>query len=451
MSSVHLSTCKGQKTIASRFDPGVAVGDASPLLRLQIALIDLPVPLADSAEIHEALRDLDQYDRGEVRELSGLPAWLDFLRAPYAEDEPLDAADVLAPRDEELAGAIAAALEWVEEHPEPPQDSHTAIREMLKRSEPGEALRFDPHAAPPFDRFHALCDSAPAFKRALDHKRPDLVDQSIEGYDAVLAEHAAADGWSDQEILDLLIHHHSKWLEDPLPDTAIIEAARKRASGADAPRDEPERPVAASVVELSPAVATIRRGLGIPVARVRKLGRKRGVFELVLEDNSVVELGTASNVQSHREVSAAVFDAVGRTIQPLKGELWRKVVDAIGKAATVEETGSAPEEETMHWVRSAARNSLKLKLDRDKPGETAKLLRDGADAPVYLGNDELFVCLPALIRHVHINHGVRPTWPEMALRLRRLGFRPELVSARDKEGVAKARLWTSPRGFKLEQ
>jgi hypothetical protein len=310
-------------------------------------------------------------------------------------------------------------------------------------------LVFRQDAAPPFDAFQQMRKDRD-FARTFDHKRPDLSDAPIEAYDAILADSAVAAGWSDQAAYDLLIFHHAQWpIEEPEPDRAIVAASREKAS---APCIEPATQDAGKAnATVPPLIAGLRRALGIPIERVRKLGRKRGVFEFVLEGGGVVELGTASALLSVREVQAAVIDAGWPTFQTYKGEQWRKIVNAIQAAAVVEETASDPGQETAHWLRMAKASTGRITLDRDKPAEMAKDLRDGANQPVYLGHGEMFVCLPALIRYVHVNCGLRPTWPEMALRLRRLGFRPEMISARDKEGVAKARLWTSPPGFTLDE
>jgi hypothetical protein len=428
----------------------ISCAGAHPLVALQAALAELPAGSVASSELHSALATLDQFDRGGIRELSGLAAWLDFLRDPWQDDGPLDDDDRPAPADTQVGALIRAALDAVRSDPEPPRDSLDALDEILKFRGPGVALAYKPDAAPPFDKFQALLERERGFARTWDHKRCDLADAPLETYEAALAGFAVADGWNNQEIIDLLIAHRARWLENPVPNPAVIVDARRRAAH-DAPQPDAAPDAAPAPVELSPAIQIVRRGLGIPVAKVRKLGRKHGIFELVLEDGDIVELGTASAVQSHREVSAAVLDAVGRTIPPLKGELWRKVVDAIAQAATVEETGNSAEEETLYWLRSAARDNLKKTLRRDNPAEAAKVLREATDTAVFLGSDELFVCLPALLKHVLVSHGNRVTWPDMALRLRRLGFRRELISARDKNGVAKMRLWTSPRGFTVEE
>lgn len=316
-------------------------------------------------------------------------------------------------------------------------------------------LVFRQDATPPFDDLQQKRKDRD-FARAFDHKRPDLADAPIEVYDAILADSAMAAGWSDQDVYDLLIFHHAQWpIDEPEPDRAIVAAARRKA---DAPDPEPATSGdLRTTATVHPLIAGLRRALGIPIERVRKLGRKRGIFEFVLEGGDVVELGTASALLSVREVQAAVIDAGWPTFQSYKGEAWRKIVNAIQAAAVVEETASDPSQETLHWLRLAGHRTTCPELDRSKPAKIAEQLSGGASQPVYRGVGEVFVSLPALIKHVHVNCGVRPTWPELAVRLRRLGFLPEMLSARwkdpslNKDVVVKARLWTSPLGFTLDE
>lgn len=312
-----------------------------------------------------------------------------------------------------------------------------------------EPLIFRRDASPPFDVIQQMRKDRD-FARTFDHKRPDLDDAPIEVYDSILADFAVAAGCSDQEVYALLIFHHAQWpIEEPEPDRSIVAAARNKAGEQQiAPTPQGGNETTSTI---PPLIAGLRRALGIPIAGVRKLGRKRGIFEFILDGGDVVELGTASALLSVRDIQAAVIDAGWPTFRSYRGEEWRKIVNAIQAAAVVEETASDPGQETQHWLHLAKVNAAPVMLDRSKPAELAAELRGGANRPVYRGRDELFVCLPALIRYVHVNCGVRPTWPEMALRLRRLGFKPEMISARDKDGVVKARLWTSPPGFTLDE
>lgn len=96
-----------------------------PVFRLQCALSEMPVPLSSSREIYDALVQVGQFDRGEIRELVGLAAWLDFLRNPYADD------DAPTVDDRELSATVVAAVLWVQTHAyEDPMDALRKLIEM---------------------------------------------------------------------------------------------------------------------------------------------------------------------------------------------------------------------------------------------------------------------------------------------------------------------------------
>jgi P4 family phage/plasmid primase-like protien len=66
-------------------------------------------------------------------------------------------------------------------------------------------LRLLPDATPPEKKLASLKENSGKFRRTLERRRPDLPDQSASGYDLSLASQAAAVGWTDQEISNLLI------------------------------------------------------------------------------------------------------------------------------------------------------------------------------------------------------------------------------------------------------
>jgi hypothetical protein len=65
-------------------------------------------------------------------------------------------------------------------------------------------------AQPPFDKFEASCQNIDGFQDTWDRKRKDMKDQSASGYDLALANMATLGGWTDQEIVDLLISFRRK-------------------------------------------------------------------------------------------------------------------------------------------------------------------------------------------------------------------------------------------------
>lgn len=97
------------------------------------------------------------------------------------------------------------------------------------------ALALRPDAEPPADKFTQLYQTCPAFAQAWNRQRPDFADQSQSSYDLSLANIAALNGWTGQEIANLIIaarRRHGQKPEKALRAgyvTKTIVAARRAA------------------------------------------------------------------------------------------------------------------------------------------------------------------------------------------------------------------------------
>ena len=96
--------------------------------------------------------------------------------------------------------------EWL---PELPKDQADTPGAPLPQFELSADLQ------PPFDKFEAACEIEPRFKLSFDKQRKDFQDQSASTYDMSLARFACMFGWSDQEIVSLLVAFRRKHKEDP--------------------------------------------------------------------------------------------------------------------------------------------------------------------------------------------------------------------------------------------
>src|SRR5262249_8511157 len=101
------------------------------------------------------------------------------------------------------------------------------------------------------------------------------------------------------------------------------------------------------------------RGKGVDVVAVRKLGDKRGEYDIVLRDRRTIELGSAGDVLTPRRVQAAIADATGIVIPLLTLAKWRRIGQEILQAAQVDACGAEPLDELQGWVSSALRNRLR--------------------------------------------------------------------------------------------
>ena len=95
-------------------------------------------------------------------------------------------------------------------------------------SGPDDPAAFDPDLGLDTDKFQASYNGNSKFAQAWDRKRPDLTDQSPSGYDMALANAAAVLGWSEQEIIDLLVDRRRK-AGAKLKGTAYYERTVRKA------------------------------------------------------------------------------------------------------------------------------------------------------------------------------------------------------------------------------
>lgn len=91
-------------------------------------------------------------------------------------------------------------------------------RYALKDASRIGSLTLNPAAQPPLDKFMLLMENDDRFKRTWEHKRStnqnDMPDQSMSSYDMSLCNLAYMSGWTDQEIVNLLIFHRAQYHAD---------------------------------------------------------------------------------------------------------------------------------------------------------------------------------------------------------------------------------------------
>ena len=86
----------------------------------------------------------------------------------------------------------------------------TKRRKKEQEQPASNGLVLDPNADPPLLKMEVLLDYDPRFRSTWRHTRRDLSDQSPSGYDLALADAAVGAGWSDQEVVNLLLAFRRK-------------------------------------------------------------------------------------------------------------------------------------------------------------------------------------------------------------------------------------------------
>ncbi len=206
-------------------------------------------------------------------------------------------------------GETPVEVRMIEDHPERrynPCDFEPFMAEDVSLDDEridagGLVLRAD--AEPPADKFAALIQACPSFAQAWNRQRPDLADQSQSAYDLSLADIAALNGWTDQEIADLISAARRKHGQKPekalRPDyiaktigEARASAEERQAANVDlsglivTPSDGPKS--LRQIVQAYPALRApvieglLREGETMNVISAPKIGKSWLVIDLAL-------------------------------------------------------------------------------------------------------------------------------------------------------------------------
>lgn len=229
-------------------------------------------------------------------------------------------------------------------------DSALSLSVGRRTYTPGK-LALDANARPDVDKLDTMRDNDPTFAASWNRERRDLDDQSASAYDLSLASIAAVAGWSDQEIVDLLIASRRKHGDDlklrqdyyartiakardeSAREQAIeeLEGHADRVSDATDPTDEHH--ARHSLVD------TLSDTLGVEIVRFVKFTSEPPRYKLEAPTASAM-IGGGGDVLSQSKMRAAIMDATKIVIPGYKPAAWRKICASIMQACEEEDVGA---------------------------------------------------------------------------------------------------------------
>ena len=262
-----------------------------------------------------------------------------------------------------------------------PESEERAAREWAERFA-DKPLVINLNARIPDELIHAWAEADMRFRNTWARQRHDLKDQSQSGYDLALAYFGLEAGISEQQIVDLMIHH--RHLHRQKHRTRVdyfqrtITKAAKRSHGTEpftappvtsatsapsttqtGPAGEQAAPGATESgpskqnATLDPAMARakmcekISQVLGIRILRFVKIDGKDPQYRMELNEGKI-EFPNVAKLISQEAMRVAIAAAVGKLIPKIKPKLWEQVAQLILDACEVEE-GS----EEMEWEGAA--------------------------------------------------------------------------------------------------
>lgn len=191
------------------------------------------------------------------------------------------------------------------------------------------------------------CEADPRFKNTWFRQRPDLNDQSQSGYDMALACFGVARHLQEQQIVDLIIHHHFlhrqkqrtriDYFQRTISKAAksLDESVAPQSAGA-AAQGEPDSP--------DPGIAKaqtwerISAILGIQIHRVVKITGKDPIYRMDLEGGKI-EFSTVKKLVTQETFRCIIAAATNHFPAKQKPRAWEEIVRLMLSALTEEDGG----------------------------------------------------------------------------------------------------------------
>lgn len=314
-------------------------------------------------------------------------------------------------------------------------------------------LRIDPQAPAPADKMLDLMDIDPRFKATLNRQRKDFKDSSPSSYDMALAIACAGAGWTDQEIVDLIIFSrrkngedlkmHGKYYATTIDKARAVVQRHRAIEGFEEVIEEHEEAQATGTpedVETTRAtlLATVSAMLTVTITRMVRHTASPPGYRMILPQGSVF-LGKSETLMSQQQMRARLFDMTGVVIPRIKAEKWDNIVAALGKACVDESIGDEATETGLanSWVQDYMSDRKPLPEEEQQKAATEKqpYMKDGA---IYIFGEDLRNWL-----RVHRQETVGPR--DMGFALRAYGALPEQCGIALPGGLRSTRgVWRLP-------
>lgn len=225
--------------------------------------------------------------------------------------------------------------------------SVTPISEKVPQTTVDSAdIALNAQASPPSEKFMALLENEPQFKKTWGHTRKDLPSDSE--YDLALADYAAQAGWTYQETADLLIAHRrsrgSESLEKAMRTGGasssnyiahtVVTAHNRMRLHAAANKISSRTLNAGDAGDRTDIDEVVTEALGFRVLRVLKYLSTPASYRIETEHGPVT-FDSIDMLESQTRFRRALMEQIKKWIKPMKPKVWGGVMS--GFLAMIEE------------------------------------------------------------------------------------------------------------------
>jgi hypothetical protein len=206
--------------------------------------------------------------------------------------------------------------------------------------------------------------------------------------------------------------------------------------------------------EARQALPLARGRLGLPtLCRVIKRGRVNALYDLELEDGTIIELGPIGHLRDPRRVEEAIADVTGHFPPYYSRPKFGDIANALLALAEIVDDGETPRTTTGEWVAELLDRGWARIVDLDDPQQRSEAI---AGAFAFRAADgRIYLRLQELERHVRLFLRIPTTRRDLTARLQRLGFEQhrllEVHARRDQGERRVRRYWRSPIGWDADE
>lgn len=313
-----------------------------------------------------------------------------------------------------------------------------AKRKTTPKSEVDSNLRLDPEAQPTMDKWMALQENEPKAIRSWNRTRKDFTDHSASSYDLSLASIAFAAGWSDQEIVNLLIASRRHHGDDLKLREDYYQRTLSKAKSTSSKVIEKHMDDAMDQNDPDASKDALSNMFGIEIKRLIKFEGDPPTYVLQIKHKgttATITLGGVESILEQRLFRAKIASVADIVIPKVTPTLWDKRAQALMGIIEVEELGpdSTPAGAVMAWVHEY------LEMYRPSVDENEAIK---ASRP-FIKEGSLHIFLRPFSFWLRTNQGERMTNRELSRYMRMAGFEQyvQFVKADDIGDATSRSIW----------
>ena len=316
----------------------------------------------------------------------------------------------------------------------PPFSKKRASYVATKASSNENGFSLSPDANPNAEKLVLLFQASAKARASWEHRRNDLTDQSLSAYDLSLASIAVQYGWSDQEIVDLVIAHRRKHGGD----LKLRQDYHQRTIGLIHQRQE--QSLAESRIEdllftggeSNDLLEEVSQAIGIRMLRIIRYLGDPPLFWIETPVGSL----TVNTFLDRIAFRNTLANATKHLMPEMSKKSWNNVAKAMLQASIDVDLGdpSDPHNEAQTWLT----DYLLVK----PPTEDFETQTDFQDP--FVKDGVTYIFLDGFRTWVDLSRSERISAKDMARRLRMLGWAPKSIGLRTSDGQRRTlRCWTT--------